>query len=355
MSRATDPLQTTENIIGDRYLYGGGFDPRVRAVEAPKGSLFIQAGRNLSVIGLYQKQDDGNSTNWTPYGNDGGLNFKNAIYADSLNSKVGDGTSVNPFQSLQAAINSAAAMADDETTRLLILIGPDSRFDEDIIIPAGRHIQLIGLGPWILGDGALDNFASNTPRNITFRTDQADEASVSRPVLKIGTIHRQPANGTHVTYSNGVIISGDLIIGAGDESDPFTTIELHIENTRINGNILGNNHPGILNTYFYGCYINSIDDDSMRIQIANETRFTEIISARGYSLIDGCRLGNSTFQSELQDVRPYGIINSDFDTGATWTQAGILRLDGNSNYWFKTNSVILAGGATKTIIGDLVA
>ena len=50
---------------------------------------------------------------------------------------------------------------------------------------------------------------------------------------------------------------------------------------------------------------------------------------------------------------PNGIINSYFAAGSTFTGPALsLRLDGNTNYWVKTNAIALLGGATKVVQDD---
>jgi hypothetical protein len=53
---------------------------------------------------------------------------------------------------------------------------------------------------------------------------------------------------------------------------------------------------------------------------------------------------------------PEGILDCFWASGPkTFTgPAGSLRLNGNTNYWFKVNGGLLAGGATKVMQDDLV-
>ncbi|WP_404332370.1 hypothetical protein [Mesobacillus maritimus] len=101
------------------------------------------------------------------------------IWADSSAPGPGNGTPFDPFNSLQAAINAATSSPLASTfgmrARLVILIAANSAFDEDIVIPPARHVQLLGLGPWVLGNAQGANFSSTTPRNVTIQTDPAAE------------------------------------------------------------------------------------------------------------------------------------------------------------------------------------
>ncbi|MGD6875933.1 hypothetical protein [Bacillus infantis] len=98
------------------------------------------------------------------------------FWADSSAPGPGHGSPLNPFNSLQAAItadtSSPLAVTFGMRARLVILIAANSVFDEDITIPPARHVQLLGLGPWVLGNADLANFGSSTPRNVTIQTSQ---------------------------------------------------------------------------------------------------------------------------------------------------------------------------------------
>lgn len=70
------------NSLGENYLYAGPINPSVVAVNAPKGSVFIYAPASATV-NVFQKQDDGLTTNWVSIiggGSGGGMNtdFSNA-------------------------------------------------------------------------------------------------------------------------------------------------------------------------------------------------------------------------------------------------------------------------------------
>ena len=51
---------------------------------------------------------------------------------------------------------------------------------------------------------------------------------------------------------------------------------------------------------------------------------------------------------------PQGFYGCDLQGTFTGPATPWILLDAASNYWFKTNGAILAGGGSKTIIGDLV-
>lgn len=137
------------------------------------------------------------------------------IWADSSAPGPGDGTPSDPYNSLQAAVTAATSSAFATTygmrARCIVLIAANSTFDEDVVIPPARHVQLLGLGPWVLGDASLANFASSVSRNITVQTSQAAEnvylaqgpAFDARPVTVIGTFNNGTSVSTHQLYRWG--------------------------------------------------------------------------------------------------------------------------------------------------------
>lgn len=158
-------------------------------------------------------------------------------------------------------------------------------FNEDIIIPPARHVQLLGLGPWVLGNANLANFASSTPRNITIHTSQDAEnfylaqgaAFDARPVTVIGTFDNGTSVSTHTNYTDGAIISGNITFQNVAIVDPFTTIEFQLLNARIVGNIVQSGHMGNLNTYMYNSRINNMTHNGLNIQRMVDSQSDEII------------------------------------------------------------------------------
>lgn len=61
-------LKQNIDLYGVVKVDSGTLDPSSSAVDAPKGSLYISTNGNL-----YQKQDAGSTTNWTPFSSGGGV------------------------------------------------------------------------------------------------------------------------------------------------------------------------------------------------------------------------------------------------------------------------------------------
>ena len=245
--------------------------------------------------------------------------------------------------------------------RLIILIAANSSFNEDIVIPPARHVQLMGLGPWELGDASLANFASSVPRNVTIQTNGAAEdvylvqgpAFVARPVTVIGTLNNGMSGSTHTNYTDGAIISGNVNFLNTDPVDPFTTIEFQLLNARVVGNIQQDPvdpHMGILNMYHYHSRSNVINHNGLRIQRMFDSRSDGTVNAAAYSnIMNSLISGNMNIPQTSSDVPPTGIFNSQFGT-ITWT--GPLTLDAASNYYFVNSGSSLTG--TKTILNSLM-
>ncbi|MEK3747200.1 hypothetical protein NYE25_03050 [Paenibacillus sp. FSL E2-8871] len=283
------------------------------------------------------------------------------FWADSAVPGPGSGSPFNPFKSLQAAIDEAAnsplAVAIGMRARCIVLIAANSIFDEDIVIPPARHIQLLGLGPWVLGNSDLANFASSTPRNVTIQTSQAAEDVYlvqgptfdARPVTVLGTFDNGTSVSTHTNYTDGAIISGNITFQNVAVGDPFTTIEFQLLNARVVGDIVQSGHMGNLNTYLYHSRINTMVHTGLNIQRMVDSQSDGIINVRGYSHITNTNIiGAVTVTLALADVPPTGIFSSQFGT-ITWT--GPLTLDAASNYYFVNSGSTLIG--TKTVLFSL--
>ena len=283
------------------------------------------------------------------------------FWADSAAPGPGSGSPFDPFNSLQAAIDAAAnsplAVAIGMRARCIVLIAANSIFDEDVVIPPARHIQLLGLGPWVLGNSDLANFGSSTPRNVTIQTSQAAEdvylvqgpAFDARPVTVIGTFDDGTSVSTHTNYTDGAIISGNITFQNVAVGDPFTTIEFQLLNVRVVGDIIQSGHMGNLNTYIYHSRINTMVHTGVNIQRMVDSQSDGIINVRGYSHITNTNInGAVTVTLALSDVPPTGIFSSQFGT-ITWT--GPLTLDAASNYYFVNSGSTLTG--TKTILFSL--
>ncbi|WP_229596331.1 collagen-like protein [Rossellomorea vietnamensis] len=279
------------------------------------------------------------------------------IWADSNAPGPGDGTPSDPYTSLQAAIdagvNSPEAVQFGMRARIIILIAINSSFNEDVVIPPARHVQLLGFGPWQLGDSTLANFQSSVPRSITVQVSAAAElvytsqgaAFVARPVTVVGTINNGTSVSTHTGYTNGAIISGNIIFQSMNPADAFSTIEFQLLNAWVVGGIQQAGHLGQLNTYLYHTRINTMVHSGLRIQRMFDCRADGIINVAAYNnILSTWFRANVNIPTVASELPPIGVFSSQFST-ITWT--GPLLLDGASNYYLMASS---STALTKTVL-----
>lgn len=107
--------RTTQTMI-----YSGIWNPSVDSTYAFAGTVFIGIGDDPTVKGkMWQKQDDGCTTNWTPIGK-GGVNTEpTTLYVDQrrTDSYTADGSSEYPFKTIMGAVNEVAARGDNSYTK----------------------------------------------------------------------------------------------------------------------------------------------------------------------------------------------------------------------------------------------
>jgi hypothetical protein len=349
--------QGPQGIQGETGPQGLQGEPGIQGEAGPQGLQGEQGIQGIEgPVGPQGPAGEGAEFNWAK---------DIVVWADSGAEEPGDGTPGNPYSSLQAAISAATSSAPATTfgmrARIMVYIAPNSVFDEDIVIPPARHIQLLGKGPWVLGNADLADFQSSTPRNITIQTSPSAEAVyfsqgpsfIARPVTVIGTPNAGTALSSHSAYTNGAIVSGNIIFENVDPVDPFTTVEFQLLNASVGGDIVRDTvdpHQGVIHAHIYGSRLQgTLNHPGMRIQRLVDSRTDGAINAAGYSHISNSHInGNVTMASALTDMPPTGIFNSQFST-ITWT--GPLVLDPPSNFRFVSSGSTLIGA--KTILFSL--
>lgn len=333
---ASEQLVTAHRLVSDELL-----GAEVAGAQGPQGDIGPQGPQGDTGPQVFEWGDE------------------TIIWADSSAPGPGNGTPYDPYNSLQAAVNAATnsplAVTFGMRARLMILIAANSAFDEDIVIPPARHVQLLGLGPWVLGNAQGANFSSTTPRNVTIQTNPAAEAFytsqgaafVARPVTVIGTFNNGTSVSTHTNYTDGAIISGNITFQNVAIGDPFSTVEFQLLNTNVVGNIVQSGHMGQLNTYVYNSRLSgSVIHNGLRLQRLVDSRTDGVINIAVYSNIANSWIrGNVTVTAASSDVPPTGIFSSHFNP-ITWN--GPLTLDTASNFYFVSSGSTLVG--TKTVL-----
>lgn len=265
-----------------------------------------------------------------------------------------DGDPSTAFITIQGAIDAVPApvSAITELQRNVIYVAPGS-YDEDLVVPPSRRIALMALGPVTLGDGALPDGASTTPRNLTYQNDDATEFSNARPQLVVGTVwHGSESSSTHTAFMTAWDISGDLITVALGIA---TTHELHLHRVKVRGDFDSSADAGQLNIYEYNCFFDNLHNTpNGLLNIAESTEYDGLITLASWGRLELCQVqGGMTASAVNSNLPPNGMYNTTF-SGTYTGPAASLRIDAATNFMFKANGAALGGGATKTIIGDLV-
>ena len=285
------------------------------------------------------------------------VGFVDLVNGDDNTGEIGTGRA---FQTIQAFLDAVPAGDDSAGARNVFVaqISPGD-YDEDLAIDLSRkRIILTGPGPWNLGTfGAANWGPSGTLRDITVTGAVANVDGIRPGLVVTNNLPLTEAMTTHESYLTKPRISGkiDLSGAAG-----LGSIELGLQ-CEIFGDANGesvNAGAAIIQSYIYHSRMRgSCLGSNWQFQVAERSRFSGLISVGNYSLIQSCRIdgGMTVAGVPPAGITPFGIIASNF-TGGTFTgpPASVL-LDGVSNHFFKANGVLLAGGATKVIIDDLVA
>lgn len=339
------------------YAYGAD-DPTAVAVEGRTGTVYVQIG----TINRYQKQDDGKTTNWVLIPNAAfpSSNCPRVLFASSFNAAAGNGSEANPFQSLQAAVDAVNAAVQAEAghrtnKRFIICICPDSRFDEDLEIPAALHLTLWCKGTWTLGDAALNDMQSSVARNLLLHVDQnvedLDGVPLNRPAFNIVSANRGISSSTHPGYSMNATISGDFLINDGTEGNPTSNTELNLNGVRINGNLDGILNSGALplNCFFNSVFIGGFYNVPFGFLVRVIDSELHDITCSDYGLFTRCEISNiTTDDSTGLGVPPTGFFDTIFKNGFTFTRgagAADFLVDETSRESFNNAGGVLAGGA----------
>lgn len=300
-----------------------------------------------------------------PNGN-GGVALTHVIFVDKTGPAVGASGSIDsPYPSISAALATipTATNAIDSRQVFMLVISPDS-YDEDLAIDiTGKRIILASWGPWNLGLFATDpDWAPSPPlRNITVTGSGAPIAGI-RPGLAIATFENTGERSTtHQSYFQGPRISGQILVQITGLIELDVQAEVFGTTGTSAGTSLDLTFGGgvISQLYLYNGRFRGrlLGSANCNFQHAEKFRFDGLVSVGIYSLIRECRFnaGMTVTGAGNAGLFPEGLITCWFAPGTTFTgPAASLRLDGNTNYWFKTNGCLLAGGATKVIQDDLV-
>ena len=270
------------------------------------------------------------------------------IVAKNGSDVTGDGSLANPFLTITKAMTTITVPVDaaDEKRRFIVLVMPGA-YDEAVTMPAARIINLMGLGPVTLGDGAGANYSSTTPRNLTIDINDAAEKGTGRPSYTIGTYVAASGetSSTHVAYRAGFTISGDLVY---NNIGVASTIETTLTGVKVQGNVDGTSAGiGGINLLIYRCFFDNLFNASTALlNVVTSTEFDGLITCASYGRLVECQIqGGMTFGNINANIPPSGIFNSQID-GGTFTSANNLKVDYVTYQSLISSGAAFAGGGS---------
>lgn len=306
----------------------------------------------------------------SPLAGGGILPLRNGAWVDPTNPNAADDDDLStPFLRIQVAISALEAAAQFESGGLPYTSVVQMRFyelhvmqgiyDEDLVFPAGLAWRLIAYGQVTLGDGTLSNLGSTVPRSVTYQADPGYEplGNQIRPTLMITTLAWGPTSSTHTGYACGFDITGDLLVADRPGAVPGgTTTELHLNQVKVRGATTFSK-AGQTNCYLDNCIFSgavTFPGTGQHLNLIRECEFAANLDALSYSRFMWCEFGGNVTVTAINDfLPPPGLYSCTFGAATTFTgPVGSFRVDAQSNYWAKTNGVLLGGAATKVILAD---
>ena len=262
------------------------------------------------------------------------------------------GTFFKPYRHIQTALDFIGpATAAAEFRQPWVILPAPGFYDEDLNVPA-RNISILGLGSWALGDGLASGFDSTVPRSITINVASTDFGATNvKPAFSLGVLNASESSSTFIATSRGCHISGDIIIA--DSGGVSNTLNLY--GVKVWGNLEKPNNVSLTNVQMYRCYIRGIfnaPSGSTILEIAENCEFDGLITVDGFNRMESCEIdGGVTVSTAFTTLPPSGMFRTDF-SGTFTGPPGALRLDAATNFFFKSNGALLAGGATKVLLHD---
>ena len=273
-----------------------------------------------------------------------------------------NGSISQPYSTIQAALDAADDGVKNQQKTILIAPG---FYDEDLTIRAvSNYVSLIGLGPWLLGDG-LGNFPclSNTPRGITVVVDDDNDGSTSqnRSGFGISTLMNTAGetSSTFTAISVGAIISGGLSVNLISNNRLH---EMHLSGVKFCGDFdLG--ATAEFDIYAYRSYFDQLlTANRSNLVILDSVQMDGLVTIKTWNRFSNCEMragmtaGSASDPQNDGSLPPSGMFDCDLTgtfTSLNGAGADPFPLDAATNFIFKANGAALAN-ATKSIIGDLV-
>jgi hypothetical protein len=262
---------------------------------------------------------------------------------------VGAGLPYTTIQSALTAIGAATTRAMNETPQVVFVDG--GVYDEDLTIPSGRLITMVGLGTVVLGDGLGANWSSGNTRNISWSPLAADiyGGSSIRAALSFTNINHSDATSTFFTHSGCWRISGALTVVAD------ATYTLNLTSVELFGALSGTGTGlGAYLTY-RSIFKSTITATACILSRSEDSQFNGLMTLFGYNAILNSEiLAGMTVTANQNTLPPSGIFFSTLSGTFTSPALGI-KLDDVSDYFFVANGATLGGSASKVYLQNVRA
>jgi hypothetical protein len=137
---------------GQAYIYSGAWNPSVNPTKAPGGAIFMGNGTDpdtgeVTRGRLWQKQDDGCSTNWNEvsHGSIASLLYRYERWVDPIvgSDASGDGSINKPFKTVTACL---ASITDASLTNRYLIRAAAGDYSAEGVIAWKDDVSLLGSG-----------------------------------------------------------------------------------------------------------------------------------------------------------------------------------------------------------------
>lgn len=260
-----------------------------------------------------------------------------------------------PFKTIQAAISAVPTPVDAATARTswTIIVAPGT-YDEALTVDLthGKKIALVSWGPWNLGLFAAGNWQPSNERSIAITTTDAvtfDSINPSfsiQPMLPAGT-----ADETEIAQTAVPRISGQIDLTGVFAGTPGIdlTVEAVVFGVAVSATAINAGAADVRLRTHRSRMRRVVQGSAIVLVSADQSRFEGLVNILGYGRISECRLtaGMTVLGSPSSNTVP-GFHSCQL-SGVFTGIAGSYYFDYVTDYYFKTNGCVFAGGASRTL------
>ena len=275
-----------------------------------------------------------------------------------------NGSLVNPYKTIQAAVNDVISRASDAANVLgysITIASGDYTSEGTIAISNdNKRIKLVALGRVVIA-----GLQWSIPTAVT------TGSTIYVSVESTDTIFRRATSpdlfATTANIDVGFIIAGNVAVNAVPGTLAFEA-KLQI-NAVVQGSISINASSSLVSLYFKNSTINqqigspvvgiiapAVGSQQFSVVYAENTLFQETVGCEAYGTVRDCSflLGlqiTSNFVIDSNNI-PTGMVNTNFNGQFLGPVGTNFILDPVSNYWVVQNGNVVNGGATKTLMNN---